>query len=243
MMRAWDMAAEGCIRHSLAGSTMCRQRKLQERITFTSTAPVICPILGGNIRNHEGWKGKDYRSSLEGSRLPVICHEMGQWCAYPDFGVMEKFTGYLQPGNYQVFREHAKAHGILERNEEFVRCSGQTQVMMYKEEIEANFRTPQLYGFELLDLHDYLGQGTALVGVLDPFWEEKGYIRPEKFREFCKETVILARIPSYVYRSGDQAEILVEVSHFGKETLEDQTLVWELSGENIQSGWLEHLNA
>lgn len=198
------------------------------------------PILGGNIRNHEGWKGKDYRSSLEGSRLPVICHEMGQWCAYPDFGVMEKFTGYLQPGNYQVFREHAKAHGILERNEEFVRCSGQTQVMMYKEEIEANFRTPQLYGFELLDLHDYLGQGTALVGVLDPFWEEKGYIRPEKFREFCKETVILARIPSYVYRSGDQAEILVEVSHFGKETLEDQTLVWELSGENIQSGWLEH---
>ena len=72
---------------------------------------------------------------------------------------------------------------------------------MYKEDIEANLRTPHMYGFEMLDLHDYLGQGTALVGVLDPFWENKGYVTPEEFREFCGETVILARIPSYIYKN------------------------------------------
>lgn len=194
------------------------------------------PILGGNIRNHEGWKGKDYRSSLEGANFPVICHEMGQWCAYPDFDVIEKFTGYLQPGNYKIFRENAKAHGLLERNKEFALCSGYTQTMMYKEELEANFRTPGMYGFEMLDLHDYLGQGTALVGLLDPFWEEKGYVSPKEFREFCGETVILARIASYVYCSGDQVDLPVEICHFGKNDLKNHKISWELSGTDRQAG-------
>lgn len=187
------------------------------------------PILGGNIRNYEGWRGKDYAPSLEGARLPVICHEMGQWCAYPDFSVMEKFTGYLRPGSYLVFRENARAHGVLEQNRDFAWCSGKNQVLMYKEDIEANLRTPHLYGFEMLDLHDYLGQGTALVGVLDPFWESKGYVRPEEFREFCGETVVLARIPGYVYKNTDRVRIPVEICHFGREALENPVMSWKLS--------------
>ena len=186
------------------------------------------PFQGGNIRNFEGWKGKDYLPSLKGATLPVICHELGQWCAYPDFAVEKKFSGYLQPGNYRVFRENAKAHGVLWRNQEFVHCSGKNQVLMYKEDLEANFRTPHMYGFEMLDLHDYLGQGTALVGILDPFWESKGYVTPEEFREFCQETVLLARVPSYVYKSTDHVTIPVEVCHFGKEALYHRMVVWKL---------------
>lgn len=189
------------------------------------------PIFGGNIRGPEGWKGKDYCASLEGANLPVICHEMGQWCAYPDFSVTEKFTGYLRPGNYRVFKENARARGLLGLNSVFVKNSGKTQVMMYKEDMEANFRTPQIYGFEMLDLHDYLGQGTALVGVLDPFWESKGYIKPEEFKEFCGETVILARISSYVCTAGEHISIPVEVCHFGKEPIEGGKMEWELRGE------------
>ena len=68
---------------------------------------------------------------------------------------------------------------------------------MLKEDLEANLRTPYIYGFELLDLHDYLGQGTALVGILDPFWDSKGYVTPNEWRQFCDETVLLARIKSY----------------------------------------------
>lgn len=186
------------------------------------------PYNGGNIRNKEGWKGKDYSPSLEDAKIPAICHEMGQWCAYPDFSVMDKFTGYLQPGNYRVFRENARAHGLLERNQEFAFNSGKNQVLMYKEDIEANLRTPELYGFEMLDLHDYLGQGTALVGVLDAFWENKGYIKPEEFRRFCNETVVLARIPSYTYKNTDRVSIPVEVCHFGKEPICGQA-VWKLT--------------
>lgn len=198
------------------------------------------PYLGGMIRNSEGWKGRDYNPSLEGARLPVICHELGQWCSYPDFKVMEKFTGYFTPGNYQVFRENARAAGVLPLAEDFAYCSGRNQVRMLKEDIEANFRTDHLYGFEMLDLHDYLGQGTALVGLLDAFWESKGYVKPEEVREFCGETVLLTRLPSYTYRNTEVLEAPVIVSHFGRQDLDGQIFTWKLqnsvSGQVIGKG-------
>ncbi|MDO4295947.1 MAG: hypothetical protein Q4D90_07295 [bacterium] len=202
------------------------------------------PFSGGAIRNQEGWHGKDYLPSVEGSTLPIISHELGQWCSYPDFSVKNKFTGYLKGGNYQIFEEQAKAMGLLWRNQEFAKLSGKNQVLMYKEDLEATFRTPHLYGFELLDLHDYLGQGTALVGVLDAFWENKGYVKPEEFCQFCAETVLLARIPSYTYKNTDTVTIPVEVCHFGKEALSHQEVIWELKDvekdESLLCGrWLD----
>ncbi len=199
------------------------------------------PLEGGVIRNSPGWKGKDYSPSLEGCRLPVISHELGQWCAYPDFRVIDKFTGYLQPGNYKIFRENAKAAGLLDKNAVFVRCSGENQLRLYKEDLEATFRTSRIKGFELLDLHDYLGQGTALVGVLDAFWDKKSYTRPELFRRFCAETVLLARCSSYVYgksEGGGKYIIPMEVSHYGRTDIRGAELVWFLSarGECLCEG-------
>ncbi len=190
------------------------------------------PYLGGTIRNQAGWFGKDYGSSLEGIRYPVICHELGQWCAYPDFSVMEKFTGYIQPSNYKVFRAQAEKKGVLSQNKEFVYHSGRLQAAMYKEDLEANFRTPHIYGFELLDLHDYLGQGGAWVGVLDAFWEEKGYIKPEEFREFCNETVLLLRLEKYVFTSEEQLCAKAEIAHFGREKKTNTIVKWRLLKEN-----------
>lgn len=186
------------------------------------------PLPGGVIRNFHGWKGRDYSPSLEGCRLPVVSHELGQWCSYPDFSVIDKFTGYLQPGNYRVFRESAKSAGLLEKNRLMARCSGENQLRLYKEDIEATLRTPQIQGFELLDLHDYLGQGTALVGLLDAFWEKKSYVQPESFRQFCGETVMLARCSSYVWKNTDRAVIPLEVSHYGKEDIRDADIIWQL---------------
>lgn len=186
------------------------------------------PLHGGTIRNVQGWRGKTYSPSVEGAKLPIICHELGQWCAYPDFKVIESFTGYLQPGNYEVFRENCRANGLLELNEQFAFCSGRNQLRMYKEDIEANLRTPEIYGFELLDLHDYLGQGTALVGLLDAFWQEKGYAKPEEFRCFCNETVLLAAFDGYVYTNKQKISVPVSVCHFGKEHIGEAAIAWEL---------------
>lgn len=194
------------------------------------------PFYGGMIRNQEGWKDKDYSPSLKGAQLPVICHELGQWTAYPDFDVIEKFTGYLQPSNYKVFKEHCKRQGLYGLNHEFAYASGRNQLRLYKEDIEANLRTKELYGFEMLDLHDYLGQGTALVGVLDAFWNEKGYVKPWEFRQFCDSTILLARFPTYVFEhngnTNNNPEISVEVCHFGVENYDNCVIKWWIEKEH-----------
>lgn len=190
---------------------------------------------GGTIRGPRGWNGGDYRESLKDISYPVICHELGQWCAYPDFDVIDKFTGYLQPGNFEIFRESARAHDVLGQNKEFVYNSGRQQVRMLKEDLEANLRTPYIYGFELLDLHDYLGQGTALVGILDSFWDSKGYVTPNEWRQFCDETVLLARIKSYCIDRAKNATISIpiEVSHFGRAPLQSVRIHWQLEQQPV----------
>lgn len=190
---------------------------------------------GGTIRGPRGWNGGDYRESLKDISYPVICHELGQWCSYPDFDVIDKFTGYLQPGNFEIFRESARAHDVLGQNKEFVYNSGRQQVRMLKEDLEANLRTPYIYGFELLDLHDYLGQGTVLVGILDPFWDSKGYVAPNEWRQFCDETVLLARIESYCIDRAKNAEVSIpiEVSHFGRAPLQSVRIHWQLEKQPV----------
>ena len=204
------------------------------------------PVPGGSIRNSAGWKGKDHSPSLEGTKLPVVCHELGQWCAYPDFGIIDKMKGYLRPRNFEIFREIADESGVLPYAKDFLWCSGRNQLRLYKEELEANFRTPQLKGFELLDLHDYAGQGTALVGFLDILWENKGYAAAEEFRSFCGDTVLLTRLPSYVWKNTDKARVSVEVSHFGEKPILGETILWKLaekeSGRILAFGEIPDVN-
>ncbi len=198
------------------------------------------PLWGGTIRNHEGWKGRDYSPSVVGATKPIISHEMGQWCAYPDFDVMDKFTGAVVPGNYEVFRENAKAMGVYPHHKDFCYVSGKHQVRLLKEEVEANMRTKELYGYEILDLHDYLGQGTALVGILDAFWESKGYAEPEEIREFISPVVLLARFPGYVYGKQEHISVPIEVANFGEKDIRDTEVVWHMyettTGRSVKSG-------
>ena len=196
---------------------------------------------GGTIRGSVGWHGGDYALSVENIRYPVISHELGQWCSYPDFDVISKFTGYLKPGNYKVFKESAGRNGVLNMNKKFALLSGKWKAQLYKEDIEATFRTPHIYGFELLDLHDYVGQGTALVGLLDPFWDEKGFIAAREFRSFCSETVPLIRLYKRVYTSRDSLDCPVSFYHFGKNEIRDGVLIWKItdeSGRAVKEGTL-----
>jgi hypothetical protein len=151
------------------------------------------------LRGNTAWFGSDYGKSLDEINIPVVSHELGQWVAYPDYDVIKKFTGYMHPGNYEIFRDSLAKKGLLSRDKDFAFASGRYQLACYKEEIEANLRTPGLDGFQLLDLHDYLGQGTALVGLLDAFWEEKDYVTAQEFHRFNNETVPLAILSKQVF--------------------------------------------
>jgi beta-galactosidase len=197
------------------------------------------------VRRESGWFGRDYSRSLQGVNVPVIGHEVGQWVAYPDFDVIKKFTGFMQPGNYEIFRDSAAAHGLLKQDKKFAWASGRFQLECYKEEIEANLRTPGLAGFQLLDLHDYTGQGTALVGLLDPFWESKGYATRDEFEKFCNTVVPLARLRQRTFTTADKFEVPVEVANFGATTVEDAWAGWRIenaAGEIVAGSRFEVTN-
>jgi hypothetical protein len=179
-------------------------------------------------RGPHGWLGKDYLKDVQALSVPVVVHEMGQWCVYPNFDEVRKYTGPLKPKNFDIFRDSLAEHGMLDQWRDFLRASGKLQAFCYKEEIEAALRTPGIGGFELLDLHDFPGQGTALVGVLDPFWESKGYITPAQYRRFCSATVPLARVLKRVWTTDETFSAEVEVAHFGPAPLENAVPMWKL---------------
>ncbi|HXS69295.1 MAG TPA: discoidin domain-containing protein, partial [Candidatus Polarisedimenticolia bacterium] len=173
----------------------------------------------------------DYRDYIRKRSVPVISHEIGQWCVYPNFDEISKYTGYLKPRNFEIFRDSLNANGMGDQAHQFLLASGKLQALCYKEEIESALRTPGMGGFELLDLHDFPGQGTALVGVLDPFWDSKGYITAEEYRRFCNSTVPLARLAKRVFTSDESLEADLEAAHFGPRPITAVTR-WKLVGAN-----------
>lgn len=171
----------------------------------------------------------DYTDFISMYDVPVVSHEIGEWTSYPGFDQIEKYTGVLEPRNLKAFRASLEVNGMLEHAERFTAASGNLQVLLYKEEIEAALRTPEFGGFQLLSLTDFPGQGTALVGVLDALWDSKGYVTSEAFREFCAETVLLARLPKMVWQQGETFTAQLEIAHFGAEPLHNQMLRWNIA--------------
>lgn len=154
----------------------------------------------GGITVYEGIQSTDWdKDATSDIDCPVIAHETGQRCMYPNFKEMSKYTGVLQPRNFEVFRERLTRNGMLHQADDFFRATGAHTVLQYKEVNESLLRTRKSGGFQLLGLSDFPGQGSAYVGILDAFWESKGLVTPEKFRESCAPTVLLARMPKRTY--------------------------------------------
>ena len=184
----------------------------------------------------------DYDDFVALHTVPVISHEIGQWCVYPDFDEIPKYSGYLKPKNFEIFRDTLTKNGMGNLARDFLMASGKLQAICYKEEIEAALRTRGLGGFELLDLHDFPGQGTALVGCLDPFWDEKGYITYGEYRRFCGPTVPLVRMAKDVYTTAETFTCEVEVTHYGPVALAGAQPQWRIedaSGTLLAEGTLE----
>jgi hypothetical protein len=167
----------------------------------------------------------DYRDIVSRYKIPIVSHEIGQWCVYPDFKEIDKYKGVMKPTNFEIFKETLEENHMGDQAEKFLMASGRLQVLCYKAEIEAALRTPGFAGFEILQLHDFPGQGTALVGILNPFFESKGYITPMEFRMFCNQTVPLARMEKMVYSAGEKFKADLEISHFGASPLKNATIV------------------
>ena len=171
----------------------------------------------------------DYFERIEKYTVPYVVHEMGQYCAFPNFKEIKKYTGVYKAKNFELFQEELAKNHMGDQAEDFLMASGKLQVLCYKSEIEAALRTPNLAGIQLLSLNDYSGQGTALVGVLDAFWDAKEYISAKEFKQFLGATVPLARIPKFVFRNDETLHAEFEVAHFGSHPLNNITAQWKVT--------------
>ncbi len=171
----------------------------------------------------------DFTAQIDTVRQPFVSHETGQWCVFPDFREIDRYTGVMRARNFELFRQDLKDRNMGDQSARFLMASGKLQALSYKHEIERTLRTPGYAGFQLLSLNDYSGQGTALVGVLNAFWEEKGYINAEEFRQFCAPTVLLSKMDRFVFRNNETFTADIEVAHFGKERLPQSVIRWSVS--------------
>ncbi len=152
---------------------------------------------------------------------PYISHEQGQWCAFPDFSEISKYTGVNKAANFEIFRDILRENGMETMAKKFLMASGKLQTLCYKYEIERNLRTKDYEGFQLLGLNDYSGQGTALVGVLNAFWQEKGYCDTKQWTSFCSSIVPLAKFSKFVFNNDEMFSIPVEIYNASDDTLKN----------------------
>jgi len=181
----------------------------------------------------------DFSKSIAGIPVPLIGHETGQFQVYPDFRELPQYTGVLKARNMEVFRDRLKAAGMLNQAHDFVRASGALAAICYREDIEAALRTPGMGGFQLLDIQDFPGQGTALVGMLNVFMEAKGLIEPAAWRQFCCETVPLLRMGKYTWTSAETFNGRVQIAHYGAADIPDAHVtatVTDSKGGNVARG-------
>jgi len=187
----------------------------------------------------------DFSQTLQRSPLPLLTHEIGQWNAFPNLAEIPKYTGVLRPINLEAIRDDLKKNGLLTQAADFTRASGKFCSELYKQELELALRSTPLSGYQLLDLHDYPGQGTAHVGLLDSFWDPKGFAQPGPFREACSPIVPLIRLPKRVYTSDETLSAKLEFVNYLEKPISNVSPQWEIktsSGKFIGEGKLGPMN-
>lgn len=174
----------------------------------------------------------NWQTTLDKIDKPIVSHEIGEWCAFPNLNEIKKYKGVMKAKNFEIFKETLENSGMGSQAEEFLYASGRLQTLCYKADIEAALRTPKFGGFQLLGLHDFSGQGTALVGALDAFWESKGYTSPEEYRTFCNSTVLLAKFQKLTFTNKELIDVPLDITHFGNAPLKNQFIEWQVVDAN-----------
>ena len=152
---------------------------------------------------------------------PCISHEVGQYCMYPNFKENQRFTGVLKPYNFEEFKNRLDNSEMKDQADDFFRDSSRLAVQCYKTEIEAALRSNELSGFQLLDIQDFTGQGTAVVGVLNAFMESKGIVTGEQWRSFCDEAVLLASFDKFVWKNGEELSADIILHNYSEHNFEN----------------------
>jgi hypothetical protein len=197
--------------------------------THTRGSFSFADAYDGGIINHfapnttmtldEGCKSSD---------MPIISHETGQFQSYPDYKEIRKYYGVLYPYNLETFRNRIEKAGMLDQAEDFHAASGAWSALLYKADIELDLRSAEMAGFQLLDLQDYPGQGSAYIGILDAFMDSKEYISAKEWRGFCSSVVPLFITEKFCYGNNETLHGTVKLANYSETDLAGKTLTWRI---------------
>lgn len=227
-------------------------RELAPDMLFTSTSYAFSPrgLKAGpeddffiSQRTASGWvRGQgflnntfpstntDYAEGLSSVPVPLVTHEVGQYVVYPNLAELPKYEGTpMRPTALEAIQQDLSAKGLLDQADEFTRDSGKLAALLYKEDIERALRTKDLSGIQLLQLQDFPGQSTATVGLLDAFWNSKGLISPEDFRQFSSAIVPLARMEKFVWQNNETFSAKLELAQFSESRLPEAEFMARLT--------------
>lgn len=179
---------------------------------------------GGMINHFRPNASMTFEEGCQKSAVPVISHETGQFQVYPNYDEINKYTGVLRPCNLEVFRQRLADAGMADQARHFHRASGRWAFQLYKQDVEMDLRTPSMVGFQLLDLQDYPGQGSAYVGMLDAFLDSKGICTPEEWRQFSSEVVPLAVMKKFCYKNSEMLDVEIQIANYSGQSLRGKTV-------------------
>ncbi|MGD8778380.1 MAG: glycoside hydrolase family 2 TIM barrel-domain containing protein [Ignavibacteria bacterium] len=175
--------------------------------------------------------------------IPIVSHEIGQYQIYPDYKEIEKYTDVLRAWNLEIFCNRLEKAGMIDMDSIFQKASGAWSAICYKAEMEAAIRTKGFAGFQLLDLQDFPGQGTALVGILDAFMDSKNLVTPEVWKQSCNDVVLLLEFPKYCWITNETFHAKTVVANYSNKEI-NSDILWEVknsSGELIKEGKFQNL--
>ncbi len=173
---------------------------------------------------------KDYRVSITTLDKPLVTHEIGQYSVFPNLDERRKYTSNLHALNFDAVAADMKAKGLDHLATDYLHATGQLAALLYKEDIERALKTPGISGFQLLGLQDFPGQSTALVGLVDAFWDSKGIVSPSEWRAFCDAVVPLARFSRATYWNTDTLRFTLETANYSAQPLTHARMAWRLTG-------------
>ncbi len=242
-----EMAAEHAITNALLEEWKKDNRRLYTGLanSVPSMTPSMEFTVTKEVRSNIGWPPRPEYSFFYRNKpstdfvfdnpvkypVPLITHEAGQHSSYPALDQMTKFTGTQFAGYIDIARSQLKERGMLEQWPDFVNVSGKLQTLFYKHELETYLRMPHHPGYEILQLEDFPGQGAGLAGVLDYFYDSKGYITPEEFRRFCSQKVLLAKFSKFTWTTNEEFKANMLYSNWSENDLSNRSIRCTLTDE------------
>lgn len=211
--------------------------------TNTRTSFSFADEEDGGILNHvrPNTRG-DFSYPVSICKRPIVSHETCQFQIYPDYDQIAKYTGVLYPYNLEIFRDRLRENGLSAQQKQFSAATSAWALECYKADIEYCVRTRGFGGYQLLDLKDYPGQGSALCGILDAFMQQKN-AADRKVRDVMQPIVPMLLMDKFCWSMSEPFTADVAIANYSETTVCDYVDVAFCSDGKVLEEHSIHCNA